>query len=63
MSNHKVSYQCLTPQSFLERSVAAFHQKDAIVYRQQRWTYAEFATRVNQLANALKTGGYKKAIA
>ncbi|NEP91078.1 MAG: long-chain-fatty-acid--CoA ligase [Okeania sp. SIO2C2] len=60
MSKHKVSYQFLTPQSFLERSVAAFHQKDVIVYRQQRWTYAQFAARVNQLANALKNWGLQK---
>ncbi|NET15766.1 MAG: AMP-binding protein, partial [Okeania sp. SIO1H6] len=60
MSKHKVSYQFLTPQSFLERSVAAFHQKDAIVYRSSRWTYAQFAARVNQLANALKNWGLQK---
>ncbi|NEP76206.1 MAG: AMP-binding protein, partial [Okeania sp. SIO2G4] len=56
----KVSSQFLTPQSFLERSVGAFRDKEAIVYRQQRWTYAQFATRVNQLANALKNWGLQK---
>ncbi|NET45798.1 acyl--CoA ligase family protein [Okeania sp. SIO2B3] len=60
MSNHKVSSQFLTPQSFLERSAAAFHEKEAIVYRSSRWTYAQFATRVNQLANALKNRGLQK---
>ncbi|NEQ92836.1 MAG: AMP-binding protein, partial [Okeania sp. SIO2G4] len=60
MSKHKVSYQFLTPQSFLERSVGAFADKDAIVYRSSRWTYAQFATRVNQLANALKNWGLQK---
>ncbi|NEO57803.1 MAG: long-chain-fatty-acid--CoA ligase [Okeania sp. SIO3B5] len=60
MSNHKISSQFLTPQSFLERSVAAFANKEAIVYRSSRWTYAEFAARVNQLANALKNWGLQK---
>ncbi|NEN92901.1 MAG: long-chain-fatty-acid--CoA ligase [Okeania sp. SIO3H1] len=60
MSNHKISSQFLTPQSFLERSVAAFRDKDAIVYRSSRWTYAQFAARVNQLANALKNWGLQK---
>ncbi|NET76945.1 acyl--CoA ligase family protein, partial [Okeania sp. SIO1F9] len=60
MSNHQISSQFLTPQSFLERSVGAFADKDAIVYRSSRWTYAQFATRVNQLASALKNRGLEK---
>jgi len=60
MSINKVSSQFLTPQSFLERSVTAFRDKDAIVYRSSRWSYAQFAARVNQLANALKNRGLQK---
>ncbi|WP_426584288.1 acyl--CoA ligase family protein [Dapis sp. BLCC M229] len=60
MSNHEVSSQFLTPQSFLERSVAAFSDKDAIVYRSSRWTYAQVAARVNKLASALKNWGLQK---
>ncbi|NET29224.1 acyl--CoA ligase family protein [Okeania sp. SIO1I7] len=60
MPSYEVSSQFLTPQSFLERSVAAFRDKDAIVYRSSRWTYAQFAARVNQLANALKNWGLQK---
>jgi fatty-acyl-CoA synthase len=57
MPKNDISSQFITPQSFLERSVAAFSDKDAIVYRQQRWSYAQFAARINQLANALKNWG------
>jgi fatty-acyl-CoA synthase len=31
-----------------------------VVYRQQRWTYPEFAARVNQLASALRGWGLRK---
>ncbi|MBW4518967.1 MAG: AMP-binding protein [Scytolyngbya sp. HA4215-MV1] len=53
----KVSYQPLTPLSFLERSASVFRHKPAIVYGEQRWTYAEFADRVQQLAAALQQWG------
>ncbi|MGD1702716.1 acyl--CoA ligase family protein [Dapis sp. BLCC M229] len=60
MPSYEVSSQFLTPQSFLERSVAAFSDKDAIVYRSSRWTYAQVAARVNKLASALKNWGLQK---
>lgn len=60
MPSREVSYTFLTPQSFLERSASVFRDKDAIVYRQRRWTYPEMATRVRQLASALRAWGLKK---
>jgi acyl-CoA synthetase (AMP-forming)/AMP-acid ligase II len=57
---NSVSYSFLTPQSFLNRNANVFRDKDAIVYRQKRWTYAQFAARVNQLANALRKWGIQK---
>lgn len=60
MSANQVFYSFLTPQSFLERSAAVFRNKTAVVYRQKRWTYAEFAVRVNQLASALQRRGLQK---
>ena len=57
---NSVSYSFLTPQSFLDRSATVFRDKDAIVYRQKRWTYTQFAARVNQLASALQKWGIKK---
>jgi fatty-acyl-CoA synthase len=60
MSSPAVSYSFLTPQSFLERSAYVFRNKHAVVYRQQQWTYPEFAARVNQLASALRGWGLRK---
>lgn len=57
MSTHQVNYSHLTPLSFLARTARVFPDKDALVYRQQRWTYAQFAARVNQLASALQRWG------
>ena len=60
MSVDRVFYSALTPQTFLERSAYVFRHKDAVVYKGQRTTYAEFAARVNQLASALRDWGLKK---
>lgn len=57
---NSVSYSFLTPQSFLDLSATVFRDKDAIVYRQKRWTYAQFAACVKQLASALQKWGIKK---
>ena len=38
----------LTPLSFLERSAAVHPDKVAVVYGPDRWTYREFAERVQQ---------------
>jgi fatty-acyl-CoA synthase len=57
MLSNKISYSSLTPLNFLERSAYVFRDRDAVVYRQKRWTYLEFATRVYQLANALRQWG------
>ncbi len=60
MSPNNVYHTKLTPHSFLERSAYVFREKEALVYGQQRWTYPEFAARVNRLASALRTWGLGK---
>ena len=60
MSANKVNYQHLTPLSFLARTAQTFPDKNALVYRDQSWTYAQFAARVNQLASALQSWGLQK---
>jgi fatty-acyl-CoA synthase len=55
-----VYHALLTPQSFLDRSAYVFREKEAVVYGSQRWTYPEFAARVNRLANALRDRGLQK---
>lgn len=47
----------LTPLGFYERSATAFRDKTAVVYGDRRWTYGEFAARVNRLASALRAAG------
>jgi fatty-acyl-CoA synthase len=47
----------LTPLAFLARSVRVFPQKTAVVYGDQRWSYAEFAQRIGRLAGALARAG------
>lgn len=48
-----------TLRDVLEQSAAKFPEKDAIVYpeKDQRWSYAEFDRKANQLANALSELG------
>ena len=57
---NQVNYRSLTPLSFLTRTAQVFPDKTALVYRQQQWTYAQFAARINQLASALQTWGLQK---
>jgi fatty-acyl-CoA synthase len=47
----------LTPLGFLDRGAAAFREKTAVVYGDRRYTYGEFAERVNRLASALRAAG------
>ena len=47
----------LTPLSFLERSADVHPDKVAVVYGPDRWTYAELAQRVQELAAALRAAG------
>ncbi|MEP7199565.1 MAG: long-chain-fatty-acid--CoA ligase, partial [Chloroflexota bacterium] len=59
MSNdfHDVWHQPLTPLMFLERSARTFPDKTAVVYGAMRYTYREFASRVQRLAAALQAAG------
>jgi fatty-acyl-CoA synthase len=47
----------LSPRIFLERSLRVFPRRTAVVYGTQRYTYAEFAERVQRLAGALIAAG------
>src|SRR5438128_5912109 len=50
----------LTPLSFLERSASIFPDKTAIVHEKRKYTYREFAERVNRLASHLRNSGMQK---
>src|SRR5262245_66018491 len=60
MKHHKVYRTELTPVSFLERSAYVFPDKVAVVHRARRYTYTQFAERVNRLASALRLAGLAK---
>ncbi|MCL6448292.1 MAG: acyl--CoA ligase family protein [Armatimonadetes bacterium] len=53
----EVYYEPLSPLSFLRRSAYVFREKTAVVYGEKRYSYAQFAERVNRLAGALKKAG------
>ena len=59
MSN-SVSFQDLTPLSFLDRSASVYPNKPAVIYNDTTHTYAELDDRVNRLAGALRGVGVRK---
>jgi len=50
----------LTPVSFLRRSADVFPDRTAVVHGERRYTYREFAARVDRLASRLRAGGLRK---
>ena len=57
---NSVSFQDLTPLSFLDRSASVYPDKPAVVYNDTTYTYSQFAERVNRLAGALRQAGVRK---
>ncbi len=57
---NSVSFQDLTPLSFLDRSASVYPNKPAVIYGDTTYTYADLDDRVNKLAGALKSIGVKK---
>ena len=51
---NSVSFNDLTPLSFLDRSAAVYANKPAVIYNDRVLTYSEMGERVNKLAGALK---------
>ena len=51
---NSVSFNDLTPLSFLDRSAAVYANKPAVIYNDQTLTYSELGERVNRLAGALR---------
>ncbi|MBI4595729.1 MAG: long-chain-fatty-acid--CoA ligase [Candidatus Tectomicrobia bacterium] len=49
-----VFYTPLSPLSFLKRSATVFPEKTAVIYNDQRYSYADFSRRVHQLAAHLR---------
>ena len=60
MVDHKVYYDVFTPVNFIVRSAAVYADKDAVVYKDRRYSYNEFFGRINRLASALLKIGIGK---
>ncbi|WP_413171904.1 acyl--CoA ligase family protein [Anabaena azotica] len=60
MLSEAVYQSILTPLTFIERNAKVYSDKVAIIYGQKKFTYSEFATRVNCLASALRYAGLEK---
>ncbi|MBW1786048.1 MAG: long-chain-fatty-acid--CoA ligase [Deltaproteobacteria bacterium] len=50
----------LSPQAFLERSARVFGDREAVVYGERRYSYAEMYRRVNRFASALRRAAIGK---
>ncbi|TCP60252.1 fatty-acyl-CoA synthase [Rhodovulum bhavnagarense] len=53
------NYVPLTPLSYLKRAVQVFPDREAVVYGDRRYTYAQYHDRVTRLASALAAMGVK----
>ena len=60
MSVNSVNYDILTPLRFLERGANYLEDKTAVVYGERKYTYSEFNTRIQKMANGLKEKGVEK---
>ncbi|BAY61683.1 putative AMP-binding enzyme [Calothrix brevissima NIES-22] len=60
MNPELVYRSLLTPLTFIQRNAKVYSHKVAIIYQQKRFTYGEFAARINCLASALRHSGLEK---
>ncbi len=60
MTDNRVFFDVLTPVHFLSRAAMIYDDKTAVIYGDQRTSYADFYQRVNRLASALKKAGIQK---
>ena len=46
----EANYQALTPIRFLQRSADVFPNRTAVIYRDRKYTWAEYSARCHKLA-------------
>ena len=54
------NFQPLTPLDFLERTASIYPDHTAVIWRERRWTYAEFAELVGRFAAMLRSAGVRR---
>jgi fatty-acyl-CoA synthase len=54
---NRMSFEPLTPTSFLDRSAVVFAERTAVVDGAERWSYAEFGNRTRRQAGMLRSLG------
>lgn len=59
LEKRAANYVPLTPLSHLRRAADVFATREALVYGEKRWTYAEYAERVTRMASGLKKLGVR----
>jgi len=57
LDRNPANYAPLTPLSFLDRTVAVYPDKTAVIHGDRRYSYAEFGQRCRRLASALAKRG------
>lgn len=56
----QANFQALTPVRFLNRSAEVFPDRTAVIYKDRRYTWAEYANRCHRLARALISAGIER---
>jgi fatty-acyl-CoA synthase len=59
LARRDANFQPLTPLDFLERTVSIYPEQVAVVWRDRRWTYQEFAEMVGRFAAMLRRAGVR----
>src|SRR5215203_2395449 len=57
LARREANFQPLTPFDFLRRTVSVYPDQVAVIWRDRRWTYREFAALVGRFATVLRDAG------
>jgi fatty-acyl-CoA synthase len=60
LAKRDANFQPLTPLDFLQRTVAIYPDRTAMIWRHRRWTYKEFAELVGRFAAVLRGAGVQR---
>src|SRR5918997_2608835 len=60
LARREANFQPLTPLDFLQRTVSIYPDQLAVIWRDRRWTYREFAELVGRFAALLRSAGVQR---